>query len=815
MKKLLFILLLMIAFKGMAQKPLISGRVIRAESNEVLIGATVSIKGTTRGTITDTNGGFQLRSTINVGDVVLVAKFIGFKDQEMTVKMSGVNKTVTFSLVSNESQLEDVVVTANKSEEFLQQVSVAATVVSSREMEQRSSYSTLDAMKDAPLLITDSWVTSQTSFSIRGLSNNFDNVGFETTVGLYLDDVYYSRPFIFNSTLFDLERIEILRGPQGTLFGKNTVGGVIHLVSEKPEFANNGQIELVGGNYGYFQARGKINQTLIKDKLSFRLTGALTQRNGYIPDPNKAVMDENKTAFNGMRGSLFYKPNDKLNLEWKAFYGKDNHTEQTMIYLSKPDEDPLGVPAVDYKTNKMNTPQPFDRLQYGSSLKLNYQIKENTLTSITAYNYSKDFTGQDWDNTALDIARWGRTQGVKSFSQELRLASPRDKKLAYIAGLYFQKEDIIGIDTSSINADFIPYAERILGTKLPRVPNFQESYAVHSDINTTNAAAFGSLSYAVNDKLKLNVGGRFTSENRDFEFYQNIYYMNHQGKPLKLMDLYATQVASKAKPLVRNASNNVFTGDFSMDYKLSPYTMSYVKFTRGFKGAGFNTSVTTYDDGNSLVFDPEYVNSIETGMKSKFSNRLRLNAALFYTDYINKQEFLDEGSTVTIVNVDKAGGWGGEVEGSAMFGNLKLDVSGGFLDMKYRDFIFGTDENGKPVDFSGNRLLKAPTMSLAVSPTYTLNVIDRYKIFVGLNVNHTGKSYNDISNSEIIARRPVTLINSRIALSPKNGKWSVALWGKNIGNQIYYQHGWEYDWGDQVSIGRPRTYGVEMYLNFF
>jgi iron complex outermembrane recepter protein len=815
MKKVLFIFLLLTTFKSIAQKPLISGRVIRAESNEVLIGASVSIKGTTRGTITDANGQFQLRSSVNVGDVVLVAKFIGFKDQEMTVKMSGVNKTIVFSLVSNDSQLDDVVVTANKTEEFLQQVSVAATVVSSRDMEQRSSYSTLDAMKDAPLLITDSWVTSQTSFSIRGLSNNFDNVGFETTVGLYLDDVYYSRPFVFNSTLFDLERIEILRGPQGTLFGKNTVGGVIHLVSEKPEFANNGQIELVGGNYGYFQARGKINQTLIKDKLSFRLTGALTQRNGYIPDPNKAVMDESKTAFNGMRGSLFYKPNDKLNLEWKAFYGRDNHTEQTMIYLSKPDDDPLGVPAADYKTNKMNTPQPFTRNQYGSSLKLNYHIKENTLTSVTAYNSSEDFTGQDWDNTALNVATWGRTQGVKSFSQELRLASPRDKKLAFITGLYFQKEKIKGRDTSTINSDFIPFAEKLLDKKLPRISNFEESYAVNSTINTASAAAFGSVSYTINDKLKLNVGGRFTHETREFSFYQNINYFNYQGKPLRLMDIYATKVASAAAPLVRNTNDNVLTGDFSMDYKVSPYTMSYVKFTRGFKGAGFNTSVTTYDDGNSLVFAPEFVNSIETGMKSKFSNRLRLNAALFYTDYINKQEFLDEGTTVTIVNVDKAGGWGGEVEGSAMFGNLKLDVSGGFLNMKYQDFIFGTDEDGKPIDFSGNRLLKAPTMSLAVSPTYTLNVIDKYKIFLGLNVNYTGKSYNDISNSEIIARRPVTLINSRIALSPKNGKWSIALWGKNLGNQIYYQHGWEYDWGDQVSIGRPRTYGIEMYLNFF
>lgn len=804
----------MATYVAFSQSPVISGKVIRAENGEAMVGANVSIKGTTRGTITDVNGKFQLRSNVNVGSITLVAKFIGFKEQEKTINITGVNKTIDFELVSNDNQLQDVVVSANKTEEFLQKVSVAATVVSSRDMEQRSSYSNLEALKDAPLLLTDSWVTSQTSFSIRGLSNNFDNVGFETTVGLYLDDVYYSRPFIFNSTLFDLERIEILRGPQGTLFGKNTVGGVIHLVSEKPEWQNNGQIELVGGNFGYLQARGKWNQNLIKNKLSMRLTGAITKRNGYINDPSKAVMDENKQEYNGLRGSLFYKPNDKLDVSLKAFYGRDNKGEQTMIYLSKPDFNPVGVEASDFNTGSINIPQTFWRNQAGSSLRANYKLGENTLTSVTAYNFSEDQVMQDMDESRKDVARWGRRQGVKSFSQELRITSPRDIKLAYIAGLYTQYENINGLDTSSLQQDFIPLGEEILQKKFGNIPNYSESYATHSSISTFNVAAFGSVSYELNDKVKFNAGTRLTHENRTFDFHQNVYYMTYQGKKVGLMDIYATPVASAAAPLERKTNDNVITGDLGMDYKLSPFSMTYVKFTRGFKGSGFNTSVTKYNDGSGLVFKPEYVNSFETGFKSKLSNRIRFNGAIFYTDYINKQEFLDQGTTVTIVNVDKAGGWGAEAEFSAMYKGLKMDISGGWLDMKYRDFMFGEDENGDPIDLSGNRLVKAPKMTLSVAPSYTVNLFDKYRILAGVNVNYNGKSYNDITNSEVIARQPVTLINGRLSLMPKNGKWSVALWGKNLTNQIYYQHGWEYVWGDQVSIGRLRSYGIEMYLNF-
>ena len=569
MKKIILALLCPIVMFG--QSITFSGKVTRAESGEVLIGASVSVKGTTRGTITDASGKYRLNAKGE--DVVLIAKYIGFKDREIAVKVNGREKiTVDFAMVSNDTQLQDIVVTANKTEEYLQKINVAATVISSKDIEQRTSYSTLDALKDAPLVLTDSWIASQTSFSIRGLANNFDNVGFESTVGLYIDDVYFSRGFAFNSALFDIDRIEVLRGPQGTLFGKNTIGGVVNVISEKPEWANNGQGEIVYGNYNYLQLRGKWNYELIKNKLSMRLTGALTRRNGYIKDPNLAINASNGNNYNGLRGTLFYNPNDKTDVTFKAYYGRDSKTEQTMIYLSGQDENPLGVPASDIDSYSANTPQTFYRNQSGGMVRLNRKVGENTFTSISAFNSSEDFVKQDFDETIVDVSRWGRKQNLKNFSQEFRLASPRtdDRTISYVGGLYFLSERIKGLDTSSINEGFLPFARKYLNSKVPDIKGFQETYDVHSDIQSVSFAAFASGSYKLSDKLKLNAGARFTSEARKFSFYQNIGYFNYNGKPVKLMDTYAAQVASAQNPLIRQTNDNVLTYDISLEYKVNP-----------------------------------------------------------------------------------------------------------------------------------------------------------------------------------------------------------------------------------------------------
>ncbi|GAB3994477.1 TonB-dependent receptor [Spirosoma daeguense] len=795
------------------QSTRVTGRVVRATNGEPLAGASVFIKGSTRGTITDQQGRYQL--TIS-RSVELVGRFIGFQDVTQ-VAIPGENRqiTINFRLTSNDMQLRDAVVSANRIDEYLQKVPVAASVIANRDLEQRSVYNTLESLNNVPNLISDSWLNSQPSFSIRGLSTVFDNVGFESTVALYIDDAYFSRSFGFNSTLMDIERVDVLRGPQGTLFGKNTVGGVIHVVSEKPEFANNGQIELNYGNYNFFQARGKINREVIKNKLAIRLTGAYTRRDGYIKDRIPAIEATNKTDFYGFRGSALYTPTPNATITLRAYYGKDGNAENTFVYASKPDADPVGVAADEGLNTRQSVPNTFNRQQYGSVVKGEFKLWNNTLTSISAFNKSVDTYFGDNDVAAADVSLWGRTQKLQNISQEIRIHSPRDKRFSYIGGLYFLNEQISAVDTFSLQKDFLPVGENILGAPVPNGEFFtNEGYTTNSTIHAQSLAAFASGNYELTKQLRLSAGLRYTTERRRLSYWQQVQNQSYNGTSFDLIGIYAVNVGSESRPVERVADNSVLSYDLGADYRFTPFVMGYARFVRGFKGAGFNTSVTTDPNGTGLVFKPEFVNNYELGFKSKFSERTRFNAALFYTDYRNKQELLDQGTRVTVANAPKTRGWGVETEFSGMLKNFRVDVSTGYLHFRYVDFPFGTDEAGNTVNYAGNRLLKAPDFTLSVAPEYTLPITDQLRVFMGLNVNHTGRAFNDISNSDVIARRSATIVNGRLALAPRNGKWSVALWGKNLTNQFFIQHGWEYDWGNQIAWSRPRYVGVEVYLNF-
>ncbi|OIN60043.1 TonB-dependent receptor [Arsenicibacter rosenii] len=792
---------------------IITGRISRASNDEPLVGASVFIKGTNRGTITDQFGRYRISIT---QPSELAVRFIGFRDQSKAVRPTPDRRqTIDFKLISNDMQLSDIVVSANRVEEYLQKVPVAASVISQRDMERRSVYNTMESLNNVPNLITDSWLNSQVSFSIRGLSTVFDNVGFESTVALYIDDVYFSRSFAFNSTLMDIDRIEVLRGPHGTLFGKNTIGGVIHVVSEKPELANNGQVELSYGNYNFFQARAKLNREIIKNKLAVRVTGAYTSREGYIKDQVPAIEATNKTNFYGFRASALYTPNPNIAVTLRAYYGKDGNAENTFVYAGKPDYEPLGIPADEGLHTNQSVPNTFKRNQAGTVAKGEFKLGRNTLTSITAFNNSVDDYFGDNDVASANVSIWGRTQKLKNVSQELRIHSPRDEKFSYIGGLYFLTEQIAAIDTFTLEKDFMLIGEEMKGEPIPNGQLFNnEGYTTNSQIHSRSLAAFGSGTYELSKKLHLNFGLRLTSEKRTLDYWQRIRNQYTNGVPFELINIYAVNVGSKNDPVRREANNTALSYDLGLDYRFSPYLMGYAKFARGFKGAGFNTSVTKDPEGTGLVFKPEFVNNYELGFKSRFSERTRFNAAVFYTDYFNKQELLDQGTRVRVANAPKTRGWGVETEFSGMLKNFRTDVSMGYLHFRYIDFPFGTDDEGNPVNYAGNRLLKAPDFTFSVAPEYTLPISEQMRLFFGMNINHTGKAFNDISNSDVIARKAATIVNGRISLAPRNGKWSLALWGKNLTNKRFIQHGWEYDWGDQIAWSRPRYYGVEVYLNF-
>ena len=816
MKKLNTLLFLLAFFStGLMAQNTISGIVTDASNGEPLIGASVVIDGTTTGTTTGLDGRYSISGAEAKASVT--ASYVGYISQTLSAGGADLN----FSLRENSEQLKQVVVTANKVEEDLQKVPLAATVVTGVELTNQSATGTLEALATTPNVITDTYGASLISISIRGLSTNFDGLGLEQAVGMYINDVYQPRGYGFNSTLMDVERVEILRGPQGTLFGKNTIGGVVHVITEDPKFANSGSVELSVGNNAYFQTRVKGNFKL-SDKIAFRLSSAWTQRDGIITEPTvDAVKDVNETDFFGVRAGLLIKASDKVDILLEGNYGKDNATEQPVTYLSKPDpNDALGIPADDWENREtnINEPMPFDRTQIGASGKVTAQVGNNTLTSITAYTSSEDVSAQEVDATFLDMVYTERTQEFGSFSQELRLTSPRDQDFSWVGGLYFAQESIKGGDQGFFGADLVPVVGFIVGIPDLAFTNYAEDIQIVNDMSSTSLAGYFSGTYKISDKVGLTAGLRVTNESKELDTYQVVNehpeVVGAFGVGLPVLLEFGVPFGSADKPDNYTVDNTALTGNLAINAALTDDVSVYGSYTRGFKGAGFNFGINPSPGEESIVFDPEFINSFEVGLKSQFNNKIRLNAAAYYLTYNDKQEAVFEGTVLRVVTAEEASGLGLEGEVSALVApGLTLEASGGFQNLEYDKFSVG-DGAGGTIDLAGNRLFKSPKSNFHFGAQYSNYLNDDWKLLVRGDINNTGDSFNDIFNTAEIERKSATIINTRLGVTFKN-KYSVSFWVKNLTDEVYFAHGFVTFFGDFAGLNNGRTFGVDLKVNLY
>lgn len=797
----------------------ITGVVKDEENNTPIIGASIVELGTTHGVTTDFEGKFTL--VMKEKDSKIQINFIGY--EPITMSVSGKSKIEVF-MQTDVMALESVVVTANRVEENLQDVSVAATVLTGKDLEDMSVKSSVEALATVPNVITDSYGPSQTNISIRGISTNFDGVGLEQAVGMYINDVYQSRAYGFNAVMMDVERVEVLRGPQGTLFGKNTVGGVVNIITAQPGMTNGASVELSGGNYNFMQARAMANVKLIDEKLAFRVTGAYNYREGsFVEHLSEEGQAANKTKFGGARGSLLYKIKPNIDLTVEGYYYKDNSAEAAMTYISSPDFmaiDPELFAPDDWENRKASFSEPFtfEREQYGANAKLVAGIGEGTFTSISAYSTSEDRSIQDVEVSAIPAVYLDRGQAFNTFSQELRFNSSKNNRFSYIGGLYFVKENIKGNDIGVTQEFLPPLLGPDFGIDDLFIPGYTESVDNKGEIDNTSIAAFASLGYELSDRLRIDAGLRLTHESKTFKTSQvtdeSQDAIDALGFPLIYM--LGTPYAEESF----DSQDNVVTGDFGLSYKVADNHLLYAKFARGFKGTGYNFAVSSYlnletfnidpiQEAN-VMYKPEYINSYEVGFKSSISKRLRINAAAYYIDYENKQELMFAGLTNFIANADKASGYGGEVELTALLAKgLQLNVNGGIQKMIYDEFVVAD------VDLSGNNLAKAPLFTFTVSPEYTYEFNNGSRLFTNINLTYNDKSYNDIFNTENIARRATALVNARIGYSIKNGKYSLGVWGKNLTNEVYFGHGFQGLVGDFVSLNQARTIGADLKINIY
>lgn len=285
-----------------------------------------------------------------------------------------------------------------------------------------------------------------------------------------------------------------------------------------------------------------------------------------------------------------------------------------------------------------------------------------------------------------------------------------------------------------------------------------------------------------------------------------------------VVSLVASPVGTDDEPFKRNVTDQVFTGNVGLDFKTSDKTLLYLNFSRGFKGSGYNLTFTPDVNVDRVVFQfaPEFMNSYEIGIKMKSSNRYLWNAAAFVTDFRNKQEVVSAGSSVFVSNAESIQGQGIEGEFTGIWNKFfKTEAAFGFLNLRYLDFPFIDPTTLEVIQLSGNRALKAPNFTFKVAPEFQFETDSDLRIMLRLDYNVIGKAYNDIFNTESIARQTAGVLNARLSFSTKDDKYSIALWGKNLTDVVYFQHGWKYTWGEVVSVNPPRMFGLELRANFY
>lgn len=748
-----------------------------------------------------------------------------------------------------------IIVTASRRrDEAVQDVPIAVSVISGAQLERRGDYTLGQIQQAVPSLQVFSFNPRNTNINIRGLGSNvaLTNDGLENGVGFYIDNVYYGRVGQSQFDLVDLESIEVLRGPQGTLFGKNTTAGVINITSRKPSFDPEFSGELSLGNYGYYQVRGSASAPIIADKLAVRLSGALTERNGFLwnETKNRDAQDYyNATA----RGQLLFQANDDVSLRVIGDYSKQEQNFVLSNFVDFHDTYANGAPIANDLLERLarfpnaTVPafKPFDRVgyadshyqsnmeSYGVSGELNWDLGSAALTSITAYRWWDWNPANDGDGTNLPvITKAQQLNRQRQFSQEVRIASTGDRRLNYVVGGYYFWQIIRGYGATAFGpAAALWNLPQLNQTVANAALNGFESNST-STPETKSIAAFGQLDWEVTDNLSLTGGLRFTHEKKQGEFQQYWVAGADLSGLTPVQAATALALRQQFSPVVPKFSTS-FTDDslsglISATYRVAPDAIVYASYSRGNKSGGLN--LTALPAGVDPDVEPEKVDAFEIGFKSQWlDRRLTFNAAGFWTEISDYQTAITELSleTVTyrqyIANIPKVRSRG--VEGDLTFAvspNFSFNVSGTYTDAEYVKYENAPQAvenlnlpgiNGQIQDLSGERLPGIPKFAWSVGADgwLPLGVLGDRELEAYGHVDYSHRSsFNTTASNSAWGQVPgFGLANARIGFRTADGLLDVSLWAKNLFDEDYFVNLGVANTGAVTGqVGDPRTFGV-------
>ena len=616
----------------------------------------------------------------------------------------------------------DIVVTARRRNERAQDVPIALTVVNEELLDRTGAYNVGQITQLAPSVQLLTSNPRNTAITIRGLGASYGlaNDGLEQGVGIYVDQVYYGRPATATLDFVDLDRIEILRGPQGTLFGKNTTAGALNITTQAPSFTPEGRAELSFGDYGFLQAKASVSGPIIDDKLAARFSVVSTRRDGLLDNATVGGKQNSQDAIS-LRGQLLFQPTDQLRVRLFADYADLTPDCCTQVYVRVGDtQKPLDqrFPALaagrGYKAASTN---PYDRIadvdgaiqadqiHRGVSAIVDYDFGWVTLTSVSAWRSWDWGPRNDRDYTALDITRQSANPSWQDqWSQELRLSSNGANRIDWTAGLYafHQAVETQGVTEYGRDASYwlIPAYQRVAGAPLERVPDrLLDGYTVFNDsrIETDSYAAFAQLTWNITDRLHLTPGLRYTKEEK-----AGRYAATTTGGLATTDSTYISRRNGIARPQAYDASlsDDDLSGQVSLSYDVSDDVLTYASVARGYKSGGINMAgIPNLPNGQpsltNAVVKPEVVTTYELGLKTQLlDRRITANLAAYRTDVKDYQaNVVDSGPGALrgyLANADKVVIQGVELDAFARPNqNLDLYANVAWTDAKYDAFTNG------------------------------------------------------------------------------------------------------------------------------
>jgi iron complex outermembrane receptor protein len=718
------------------------------------------------------------------------------------------------------TQLQAVTVSARRRNESLEKVPVAVSAFSGDDMKdlQANNIDGLQGAVPGLNIVQGRGSSSSVNVFIRGIGQPDALQTFDPGVGMYVDDVYYSRIQGALFSLFDIERVEVLRGPQGTLYGKNSTGGAIKVVTKEPSATPEGSVEGTLGDYGRREGRfyfsGPISQTL-----SGNLAGVYTRTDGYVTDPTTGAKYNNDNT-KAVRGKLKWQPNDSFSATLSADYTKmDTHltlgqataplfaTDLALgqVLLFTP---PAG--EYDFKGETSFGPGHGQHLTHqGASLHMDWKLADRwDIKSITAYRKLHSNSFIDIDATTLELGDVLVDFHQKQFSQELQLQYDNGSNLQAVYGLYYLDEKVPSHQEAYAD-DFIRFAT---------IPvDFLRT--IDDQLENKSWAGFGHVNWEFVPSWTLAAGVRYTHETKDYARTTSAFF----GAPLQ-----AFSQDPQAVIPATSKSWSAVTPSLSLQKQFTPQAMGYVSVNRGFKSGGFNGRANDPKEAADPTFDPEYVWTYELGMKMRSAdNRLQGNFAAYHSNYTDFQARVSEvqnpGSpsptfSFPVLNAAKLKIDGLEFEGVALLGQgTRLSTQLAYMDARYASFIDPRTQINPTLANLHDHVPFSPKWTARVALAQTFGLSDGSALTVGADASYRGDTWLSVDNRDGLMQQSYIVTGVFGVYDSGSGHWQLRAGVRNLGDKVYKTDGQEFSSVGNIQTayyGAPRNWYVSARYNF-